>query len=311
MEGLWSGKRVLVTGGGGFIGSAVVQALRRRGVEDRSIVVPRSTAYDLRSRANADAVVKDCEVVLHLAAPTGSVEFSRSHPASQYRDCTLINVNLFEAAREAGVAKLVSLGNLLAYPAACAVPFREEALNDGPVASGYMGIALAKRQLLDLAEMYRVEFGMNTINVLAANAYGPGDHFSGARAHVIPSTIAKCFRDQDLVVWGDGSATRDFLFVDDIAEGLLLAAEKLDAPAVVNLGSGREVSIAELVRTIARLTGFARDIRFDAARPGGDRRLASVERCERLLHFSPEVTLEDGLSRTIAWYRDSSSAPAS
>jgi len=301
---LWRGRSVLVTGGAGFIGSYVVEALRRRGVPDDRIVVPRSRDCDLRVLDNCRRAVEGCDLVLHLAAATGGISFSRAHPASQYRDCTLINLHVLEAAREAGVAKLVALGNLLTYPAAAPSPLREEALHEGPVADTHLGIGLAKRDLVSLAEMYHREYGLRAVSVLSANAYGPRDHFDGAHAHVIPATIVKCLRDRELVVWGDGSPTRDFLFVEDIAEGLLLAAERLEPPAFVNLASGAEVSIRELVARIAALTGFAGRILFDPSKGGGDpRRVASSERAQRLLGFVPRVTLEEGLRRTIEWYR--------
>lgn len=311
MQSYWQGKRVLVTGGGGFIGSCVVEALRRRGVPDADIVVPRSRSCDLRLLQNCRDAVRDCHVVIHLAAPTGSIAFSRAHPASQYRDCTLINLHLLEASREAGVERVVALGNLLAYPAVAAVPLREEAVHDGAVSATHMGIGLAKRDMLSLADMYRVEFGLNVVSALAANAYGPRDHFDGDRAHVIPATIVKCFRDEDLVVWGDGSPTRDFLFVEDIAEGLLLAGERLPPAGFVNLASGKEISIAELVNLIARLSGFRHRIVFDASRGGGDpRRVASTTRSDELIAFSPRVPIEDGLQRTIDWYRQTVASPA-
>ena len=243
-------------------------------------------------------------IVIHLAAPTGNVAFSRAHPASQYRDCSLINVNLFEAAREAAVDKVISVGNLLAYPATVALPFREETVRDGQVAEGYLGIGLSKRQLLDLAEMYHAEFGLGAVTVLGANAYGPHDHFDGLQAHVIPSTIVKCLRDEDLVVWGDGTPTRDFLFVDDLADGVLLAAERLEPRAFVNLSSGHEISIADLVRLIAKLCGFTRPITFDSSKGGGDpRRVASTARATSLVGFVPTVPMEEGLRRTIDWYK--------
>lgn len=301
----WTAKRVLVTGGGGFIGRAVVDALRRRGVAESHIVIPRSRDCDLRERANAELAARGCQIVVHLAARSGNAEFSRSHPASQYRDCSLINLNVFEAARTAGVEKVIVLGNQLAYPAAASLPYREDAVHDGPVARDYKGIALAKRQLLELAEIYHLEFGMAVVNVLAANAYGPGDHFDGLHAHVIPSTIVKCFRDEPMIVRGDGLSTRDFLYVDDVAEGLLVAGDVVPAPGFVNIGSGREVPIADLVRLIARLCGFRRSITFDTSKGGGDRRIASIDRAAALLPFTPCVSLEDGLGRTIAWYQQS------
>lgn len=300
----WKGKRVLVTGGAGFIGQAVVAALRDQGITGDDLVAPRSTTHDLRDPERCRAAVAGCEVVIHLAAPTGSIAFSRSHPASQFHDCMLINLNLLAAAREAGVERVIALGNLLAYPADAAVPYREETVHAGAVPSAYLGIGQSKRDLINLAEMYRAEYGFHVVNVLAANAYGPNDHFDGAQAHVIPATIAKCFHDEDLVVWGDGSPTRDFLFVDDLARGLLQAGAALGPAGLVNIASGAEVSIRDLVTLIARLTGFRRQVVCDASRPGGDqRRVASTERAGALLAFSPMVSLEEGLRRTVAWYR--------
>lgn len=302
-DGFWRDKRVLVTGGAGFIGACVTEALRRRGVPDDRIIVPRSRTCDLRVLDRCREAVRGCDVVLHLAAPTGGISFSRAHPASQYRDCSLINLHMLEATREGGVATFVAIGNLLAYPATAASPLHEEALYEGPVAGTHLGIGLAKRDLVTLAEMYHREFGMRVVNVLSANAYGPRDHFDSLHSHVIPATIAKCFRDPELVVWGDGSATRDFLFVEDVAEGIVLAAERLEPPGFVNLASGTEISIGELVRLVARLTGFRGRIVFDASKGGGDpRRVASTACAARLLGFAPRVPLEEGLRRTIAWY---------
>lgn len=301
---MWRGARVLVTGGAGFIGSAVRRALRRRDVPDESIVVPRSRTCDLRALEHCREAVRGCHVVVHLAAPTGGISFSRAHPASQYRDCALINCHMLEAAREAGVRKFVALGNLLAYPANAVSPLREEMLHDGPVPQTHLGIAMAKRDFVTLAEMYHREFGFWAVNVLSANAYGPGEDFHSPHAHVIPATIAKCLRDEELVIWGDGLPTRDFLYVDDVAEGLLTALERLEPPAFVNLGSGIETSIGDLVKMIVRLTGFTGPVSFDASRGAGDpRRVASTERSTRLLGFVPQVSLEEGLERTIAWYR--------
>ena len=300
----WRSKRVLVTGGAGFIGMAVTDALRRRGVPKDRIVVPRSQHCDLRVLENCRAAVKACDVILHLAAPTGGIAFSRAHPASQYRDCALINLHILEAAREAKVLKFVALGNLLAYPADAPSPLREEMLDKGRIADTHRGIGLAKRDLVALAEMYHREFGLGAVSVLSANGYGPRDHFDSPHAHVIPATIAKCFRHDELVVWGDGSPTRDFLFVDDVAEGVVLAAERLDPPAVVNIASGREISIAELVRLIVSLSGFRGPIAFDVTKGGGDpRRVASTDRARQLFDFTPRVSLEEGLRRTIEWYR--------
>jgi GDP-L-fucose synthase len=302
----WQGKRVLVTGGAGFIGQAVVRALLGQGVGIDDLVVPRSATHDLRDPGRCREAVAGCDVVIHLAAPTGSIAYSRSHPASQFHDCMLINLNLLAAARVAGVERVIALGNLLAYPAEVAVPFREEEVHAGSVPAQYLGIGQSKRDLINLAEMYRAEYGFHVVNVLAANAYGPHDHFDGPQAHVIPATIVKCFRDEDLVVWGDGSATRDFLYVDDLARGLLQAGTCLEPAGLVNIASGHEVSVRDLVTTIATLTGFRRRVVFDASQPGGDRRrVASTARADALIGFSPGVPLSEGLRRTIDWFTHS------
>ena len=302
----WLRKRVLLTGGAGFVGSAVRAALLRRGVAREDVVVPRSRSLDLRVPGNCRQAVSGCDVVIHLAAITGGIAYARAHPASQYRDCSLINLNMLEVAREARVGKFVALGNLLAYPASAPSPLVEQGLHDGPVAATHQGVGLAKRDLVALAGMYHREYGLDAVSVLGANAYGPGDRFDPAHAHVIPATIMKCFRDEDLVAWGDGTPTRDFLYVADLAEGILLAAEKLDAPGCVNVASGTEVSIAELVRMIAALCGFRRRIVFDPTKGSGDpRRVASTEAATRKIGFLPRMPLAEGLRKTIDWYRSS------
>ena len=300
----WLRKRVLVTGGSGFVGSAVCDALLRRGVSEASIRVPRSRRLDLRLLENCRQAVEGCDIVVHLAAQTGGIAFARAHPASQYRDCSLINLNMLEAAREAGVAKFVTLGNLLAYPAIAQSPLVETGLHDGQVAATHLGIGLAKRDLVALTQMYHREYGLDAVCVLGANAYGPRDRFDPEHAHVIPATIMKCFRNEDLVVWGDGTPTRDFLYIDDLAEGILLAAERLEAPEYVNVASGSEVSIADLVTMIAGHCGFRRRVLFDGSKGGGDpRRVASTAMANGRIGFAPQVPLEEGLRRTIDWYR--------
>lgn len=309
MSSFWEKKRVLVTGGGGFVGSAVVDALGHAGVPKHLVVVPRSREFDLRSFEVCRDVVRGCDIVIHLAAPTGGIAFSAAHPASQYRDCSLINLNMLEAARMQGVGKFVAVGNLLAYPAACPSPLREAEVFDGPVAESHLGIATAKRDLLASAAMYHREFGLPIVGVLGGNAYGPRDRFDEPHAHVIPATIVKCLRDEDLVVWGDGAATRDFLYVEDLARGILLATERLEPPAYANVASGVEVSVATLVHAIAVACGFRRRIAFDPSKPGGvARRVADVTRGTEL-GFKPRISLEQGLRRTVDWYRERCAAP--
>jgi GDP-L-fucose synthase len=301
----WSDRQVLVTGGAGFIGSYVVEALVRRGVPRDRIIVPRSADCDLRLAENSVRAVRGCDVVFHLAADTGGIAFSSRYPASQFANCSLINLNVLEAAKEAGVKKIVALGNLLAYPASAESPLREDQLFNGKIAETHLGVGTSKRDLVSMAEMYHKQYGLDVVNVLSANAYGPRDRFDPLHAHVIPATIIKCFSETRLNVWGDGSPTRDFLYVEEIAEGLLLAAERLSAPRYVNLASGDEISIRDLVMLIAELTGFGGPIEFDHSKGGGDpRRVAAVEEARKHLGFENRTTLRQGLERTIAWYRD-------
>ncbi len=304
MRNFWNGKRILVTGGGGFIGSFVVDNLvNHKGVDRANIVIPRSRDCDLRVFDNARRAVEGCQVILHLAARTGGIAYSRSHPATQFYDCSLINLHVLEAARQAGVEKIVALGNILAYPATTPSPLREEDFHNGKIAETHLGIGVSKRDLVLMAEMYHREFGMNVSVVLSANSYGPRDRFEPEVAHVIPATITKCYQPKDLIVWGDGTPTRDFLYVEDIAGGLMLAAERLEGPQFVNMGSGHEISIRDLVHLIARLTDFKGKILFDTSKSAGDpKRGANCDKAVRLMDFQPRYSLEEGLRQTIAWY---------
>jgi GDP-L-fucose synthase len=301
----WPGKRVLVTGGAGFIGSYVVENLvSRRGVHATDIVVPRSKECDLRRFENCQRAVEGCSVVIHLAAVTGGISFSRAHPASQYYDSTLIDLNVVEAARRAGVQKLVAIGNLFAYASDAPMPVHESDLFNGLPTDAHRGVGWLKRNLALLADLYYREFQFPMVVVYSANAYGPRDSLDLSHAHVIPSTIIKCFREKDLVVWGDGTPTRDFLFTEDIAEGLVLAAELLAAPRFINLGSGTEISIRELTELIAKFAGLSGTVTFDESKKGGDaRRFADARAATAELGFRPAVAFTEGLRRTVEWYR--------
>jgi GDP-L-fucose synthase len=301
----WQGKRVLVTGGAGFIGSAVVDYLVRECQVPRdNVVVPRSAQDDLRQFDHARRVCDGVQVVIHLAAVTGGIEYSRTRPATQYRESTLMDLNVVEAARVSGVQRLVAIGNMFAYGAQAAMPMNEDALFDGLPGASHRGAGWMKRNLALLADLYQREYGFGMVVVLSANAYGPRDSVDPSYGHVIPATIMKCLRDPELLVWGDGSATRDFLYVDDVARGLVLAVEGLEAGTTVNIGSGRELSIRDLVGHIVRATDFAGPVRFDASRAGGDpRRVADIGLARALLDFSPQVSMDEGLAHTVAWFR--------
>lgn len=301
----WAGKRVVVTGGAGFLGSYVVDNLiHRRGVHASQIVVPRSHTHDLRKLDACLEVLAGARVVIHLAAITGGVGFARAHPASQYFECSLMDMNVAEAARRTGVQKLVTLGNLFAYSADAPLPLTEDHLFLGAPSAVHRGIGSLKRNLALLSELFHREYGLAMVVIYSANAYGPRDSLDPVNSHVIPSLIMKCLRDRELVVWGDGTPTRDFLFAEDVAEALLLASEALEAPAWINIGSEREISIRDLVDLIVRRTGFQGPVTFDATRGGGEmRRLASAGLARAKIGFRPQTPIEEGLKQTVEWYR--------
>ncbi len=306
MSNFWSGKKIVVTGGAGFIGSFVVGKLvNDRGVAHENIIIPRSSDCDLRNFDNCKKIVKDCQVIIHLAASTGGIAFSRSHPASQFYDCMLMTMNLMEASRLEGIEKFLSIGNILVYPENATSPLNESQLHEGKVAETHLGIGVAKRDQVLLNEMFHKEYGLNAVTVLSANTYGPHDRFDPEVSHVIPATIVKCHKEEVLKVWGDGKPTRDFLYVEDVAEGVLLAVEKLNAPNYyVNIASGKEISIGGLVKLIAKLSDFKGNISFDVSKAGGDpRRCADNDLAEKLIGFRPQVSLEEGMVMTIDWYR--------
>lgn len=309
MGSFWQGKRVVVTGGAGFLGSYVVEALRARGCPEP--FVPRSREYDLVRLDAIERLLDEArpDLVIHLAARVGGIGANRDHPGSFFHDNLLMGVHLLEAARRRGVPKVVLLGTVCAYPKFAPVPFREESLWDGYPEETNAPYGLAKKMLLVQSQAYRQEYGYDSIFLLPVNLYGPRDHFDPAVSHVIPALIKKVVdaeevgRDE-LECWGDGSPTREFLHAADAAEGILLAAERYDLSDPVNLGSGEEVTIKRLAETIARLCGFEGRIGWDPTKPNGQpRRRLDNSKAERLFGFKARRKLEDGLRETIAWYR--------
>jgi GDP-L-fucose synthase len=311
--GFWKDRRVVVTGGAGFVGTAVVARLRALGA--REVIVPRQAQYDLREREAIRALLADAarggpiDVVVHLAARVGGIGANRARPAEFFYDNLMMGAQLLHEAWRAGVGKLVAAGTVCAYPRDTPVPFREEDLWNGYPEETNAPYGVAKRALAVQARAYREQYGFDAIVVLPTNVYGPGADADPETSHVVPALIRKCLEatargDSAVVAWGDGSPTREFLYVDDAAEGLLLAAERYDDAAPVNLGSGVEVSLKALVDTIARLTGFSGRVEWDATRPNGQpRRLLDTSRAERAFGFRARTSLEDGLRRTIEWYR--------
>jgi GDP-L-fucose synthase len=305
-----SGRRVMVTGGAGFLGRHVVRRLEEAGVRD--VFVPRSREYDLRRPADIERALADGrpDVVIHLAAVVGGIGANRENPGRFFHDNAIMGIGLMEAARLAGVAKFVQVGTVCSYPKHTPVPFHEDDIWNGYPEETNAPYGLAKKMLLVQAQAYRAQYGFNAIYLIPVNLYGPGDNFDPASSHVIPALIKKCVDARDrgddhVDVWGTGSASREFLYVEDAAEGIVLAGERYDGPDPVNLGVGREITIRDLVAVIARLTGFGGEIRWDPTKPDGQpRRALDTSRARERFGFTARQSFEDGLRRTIAWYEE-------
>lgn len=299
----------MVTGGTGFLGSYVVAALKKRGY--RRIIVPRHKEYDLVNMADIRRVYDDAapDVVIHLAARVGGIGANSENPAGFFYDNLMMGVQMLEEGRLRGVKKFVSVGTVCCYPKITPVPFREESLWDGYPEPTNAPYGFAKKMLLVQAQAYRQQYGFNSIFLIPVNLYGPGDHCDLRLSHVIPALIRKCLeavRDgrEEIVVWGTGKATREFLYVGDCAEAIVLAMERYDSSAPVNLGAGFDISIRELVRLIASLSGFRGTIRWDRSRPDGQpKRLLDTRKAKQEFGFLAHTRFEAGLKKTIAWYR--------
>lgn len=332
----WKNKRVIVTGGAGFLGSFLVENLIRRGAAD--ILIPRIENYNLVDRKDIlrllDEALLTAEkrpshllpegfqpaalpnfkpsdlVIIHLAARVGGIGANREHPAEFFYDNLMMGVELIHQAWQHGVGKFVALGTVCAYPKFTPVPFKEDDLWEGYPEETNAPYGLAKKMLLVQAQAYRQQYGYNAIFLLPVNLYGPRDNFNPSSSHVIPALIRKCFEAQEqgqaeIPVWGDGSPTREFLYVEDATDGILLASEKYNGPEPVNLGSGNEISIKDLAEMIARLTGFTGKMVWDISKPNGQpRRGLDVSRAQALFGFRAGTAFEEGLRRTIEWYKE-------
>jgi len=303
-------KRIVVTGGAGFLGSHLVEQLQGMGCRD--IFVPRSGQYDLRTPEAVARLYRAArpEVIIHLAAVVGGIGANRENPGSFFYDNLLMGVELMEQARRQGVEKFVAIGTVCAYPKFTPVPFKEDDLWNGYPEETNAPYGLAKKMLLVQAQAYRQQYGLNAIYLLPVNLYGPRDSSDPAKSHVIPALIKKCVdaieKNQSRVeVWGTGQASREFLYVEDCARAIALAAERYDKPKPVNLGAGREITIRKLVSLIAELTGFRGEILWDGSKPDGQpRRCLDVSRAEREFGFRATTDFTDGLRKTIEWYRE-------
>jgi GDP-L-fucose synthase len=321
-QAFWSDKRVIVTGGSGFLGSFVVEKLSQRGALE--IIVPHYEDYDLRNIGAIQRLFDDLEgshtvkpstlkpktLLIHLAALAGGIGANRARPAEFFHDNLMMGVPLMHEAWRRGLDKFVAIGTICAYPKFTPLPFKEENLWDGYPEETNAPYGLAKKMLLVQAQAYRDQYGFNAIYLLPVNLYGPRDNFNLRTSHVIPALIRKYIEaqergDREVVVWGDGSPTREFLYVEDAAEGILLAAERYNGREPVNLGSGNEISIRDLAEMIARLTGFEGKLIWDTTKPNGQpRRALDTSRAEKYFGFKAQMPFEEGLRRTIAWYRE-------
>lgn len=305
----WKDKRVLVTGGAGFLGRAVVKLLKSKGV--KHITVPRSRQYDLRDVSVIKKVLKRAnpDLVIHLAAVVGGIGANRANPGKYFYDNLIMGVQLMDQSYRFGVEKFVAVGTICAYPKITKVPFKEESIWDGYPEETNAPYGLAKKMLFVQSQAYRKQYGFNAIYLLPVNLYGPGDNFSPETSHVIPALIKKCIdakrnKDKSIIVWGSGKPTREFLFVDDAAKGIVLAAQKYNKPMAVNIGAGFEISIKELVLKIKELTGFKGEIVWDKTKPDGQpRRCLDVSRAKKEFGFIAGTSFDKGLQQTINWYK--------
>jgi GDP-L-fucose synthase len=304
----WQGRRVCVTGGAGFLGSFVTEGLRQRGAD---VFIPHIEDYNLVQPGDIQRMLVDSrpQLIIHLAALAGGIGANRARPADFFYINLMMGVQLMHEAWKFGVEKFVAIGTICAYPKFTPLPFREENLWDGYPEETNAPYGLAKKMLLVQAQAYREQFGFNAVYLLPVNLYGPRDNFDLQTSHVIPALIRKCLEarargDQQVVLWGDGSPTREFLYVEDAARGIQLAAERFNSNEPVNLGSGMEISIKELANLIRRLTGYEGEFIWDNEKPNGQpRRALDVSRAEKFFGFRAQVPFEEGLRRTIEWYK--------
>jgi len=310
MNEFWANRRVVVTGGAGFLGAQVTANLRLLGC--KHVFVPRSRDYDLRRLADIQRMLETArpEVVIHLAAVVGGIGGNMTNPGKYFYDNIIMGVQLMEQSRLAGVEKFVAIGTICSYPKFTPVPFKEEDLWNGYPEETNAPYGLAKKMLIVQAQAYRQQYGFNAINLLPVNLYGPRDNFDPATSHVIPALIKKCVDAvragaPEIVCWGDGSATREFIYVEDAAEGIVRGAEHYNSADPVNIGSGMEISIKDLAQMIAAFTGFTGRIVWDTSKPNGQpRRCLDTTKAEKLFGFKAATPFEEGLRRTIGWYQE-------
>jgi GDP-L-fucose synthase len=306
------GKRIVVTGGAGFLGTTVCRTLRERGVATESIVVPRKRDYDLTIESHVERLYADArpDVVIHLAAEVGGIGANMAQPGRFFYANMAMGLHLVEHARRRGIEKFVHTGTVCAYPKHCPIPFREDDLWNGYPEETNAPYGVAKKAIFVMLDGYRRQYGLASAVTVPVNLYGPGDNFDPATSHVIPALIRKCEEArlsgaEEVVCWGTGAATREFLYVDDAAEGIVKAAEIIDEPLPINLGGGVEITIRDLVGKIAAACGYAGRIAWDASKPDGQpRRSLDITRAQTLLGWEPRQAFDTGLAATVAWWRE-------
>jgi len=303
-------KRITVTGGAGFLGTQVVRKLRELGCQN--IFVPRSKDYDLVDGGAVGKLYRDSkpDIVIHLAGVVGGIGANRQNPGKFFYDNLMMGIQMMEQGRVFGLEKFVAIGTVCAYPKFTPVPFKEKDLWNGYPEETNAPYGLAKKMLLVQAQAYRQQYGFNSIYLIPVNLYGPGDNFSPESSHVIPALIKKCVdaiekRKDEIIVWGTGKPTREFLYVEDAAEGIVLATDRYNKSDLINLGAGFEISIKDLVKLIARLTGFSGRIIWDTSKPDGQpRRRLDTSKAEREFSFKAKTSFEEGLIKTVEWYKE-------
>ena len=308
MSDFFKDRRIVVTGGAGFLGGYIIEGLQKRGC--KNILVPKIEDYNLINLPDVIRMYDDMkpDIVIHLAAVVGGIGANRQHPGKFFYENLMMGVQLIEQARLRNLEKLVALGTVCSYPKFTPVPFKEDDLWNGYPEETNAPYGLAKKMLLVQSQSYRTEYGLNSIFLVPVNLYGPGDNFNPDSSHVIPALIKKCVEsidagDDHIVCWGTGKASREFIYVNDAAEGILLATERYNGPEPVNIGAGFEITIKDLVDKIVKLTGFKGEIRWDSSKPDGQpRRWLDVSRAKQLFGFEAQMSFDEGLKRTIDWF---------
>jgi GDP-L-fucose synthase len=308
MNAFWQNKKITITGGAGFLGSWIVEELVKSGVKKEDILIPRRNDFDLRDRKACEKVVENRDIIIHCAVNGGGIGYNRSYPGSIFYDNLIMNTELMEASRKAGVKKFIGIGTICSYPKITSVPFKEENLWDGYPEETNGPYGLSKKMMMVQADGYKKEYNFLAVNPLLENMYGPGDDFAEETSHVIPALIkkidtAKKTNQKEITVWGSGNATRGFLFVKDAAKAIVLLAEKSETPEPMNLGSGSEISIRDLVNTITQIMEYDGKVIWDTTKPDGQpRRSVDTSKAEALIGPFATTTFENGLKEAIHWY---------